>query len=99
MEYEIGSTESVSIAVVCAVGAVDGRDPCSLPPLSRVLDPDALNALFAPQPDGEPRTGGRLSFTYSGCRVSLDNGEFLTVQPLDGHSATTSDQDSECPDQ
>jgi len=89
MEYEIKSGESVSMAVVYAVSAVDGRDPRSLPPLTRVLDPEALDTLFGPQPDGDPRTGGRLSFTYSGCRVTLDNGEYLTVQPLESHQQTT----------
>lgn len=84
MEYEIERSESVSRAVVRAVSAVDGRKPGSLPPLERVLDPDALDALFDPQSDGAPRIGGRLSFVYSRCRVTLDNGEFLTVQPLDG---------------
>lgn len=92
MEYEIERSESVSVAVVRAVSAVDGRKPGSLPPLGRVLDPDALDALFAPQADGEPRTGGRLSFVYSRCRVTLDNGEFLTIQPLDGHPRSVTDR-------
>jgi len=29
----------------------------------------------------KPRTGGRLSFIYCRCRITLDNGEFLTIQP------------------
>lgn len=91
MEYEIESGESVSMAVVYAVSAVDGRDPCSLPPLAGVLDPEALDTLFGPQPDGDPRTGGRLSFTYSGCRVTLNNGEYLTIQPLENNQRTTGD--------
>jgi hypothetical protein len=92
MEYEIERSESVSRAVVRAVSAVDGRKPGSLPPLGRVLDPDALDALFDARSDGEPRTGGRLSFIYSRCRVTLDNGEFLTIQPLDSHPRVVSDR-------
>jgi len=98
MEYEVGSAESVSTAVVRAVSAVDGRKPSSLPPLSHVLDPDALDALFDSHADGEPRTGGRLSFIYCRCRITLDNGEFLTIQPLNNHPRTTSDRESSCID-
>lgn len=98
MEAEIASDESVSTAVVRAVSAVDGRKPSSLPPLARVLDPDALDELFESQADGEPRTGGRLSFIYNQCRVTLDNGEFLTIQPLDVNPWATSDRESGCGD-
>lgn len=91
MEYEIEGSESVSVAVVRAVSAVDGRKPNSLPPLGHVLDPDALDAIFDSRGDGEPRIGGRLSFIYSRCRVTLDNGEFLTIQPLDDHPRTASE--------
>lgn len=86
MEYEIGTNEAVSTAVVRAVSAVVGREPCSLPPLEAVLDPDALDALFGPLPDGETRLGGRVSFVYSHCRVTVDNGEYLTVRPLESSS-------------
>lgn len=82
MEYEIGRTESVSTAVVRAVSAVEGRKPCSLRPLAYVLDTDALNALFEHRSSGQPRMGGCLSFVYSDCRVSIDNGEYLTIEPL-----------------
>ena len=82
VEYEIGVNESVSTAVVRAVSAVEGRKPCSLRPLAYVLDTDALDALFESQSNGQPRTGGCLSFVYSGCRVSIDNGEYLSIEPL-----------------
>lgn len=98
MEYEIGTNESVSGAIVRAVSAVDGREPSSLPPLTRILDPEAVDALFDSQPDGEPRIGGRLSFIYNHCRVTLDNGEYLTIQLLENHPQTTGDRRSSCTD-
>lgn len=94
MEYEIGQNELVSTAIARAVSAVDGREPCSLPPLTRVLDPDALDELFDSQFDGEPRTGGRVSFIYGRCRVTVDNGEYLTIQPLDTHLLGTDNRKS-----
>lgn len=83
MEYEIGPDEPTSLAVVHAASAVTGREPCSLEPLGSVLDTDALDALFASRANGQPRSGGTLSFIYAGCRVSIDNNEFLSIEPLD----------------
>lgn len=83
MEYEIEADESVFMAVVRAVSAVEGRDPCSIRPLTDVLDPSALNALFDSRHDGTPRTGGRVSFVFSNCWVSIENGEYLTIHRLD----------------
>lgn len=82
MEYEIGTDESVSTAVVRAVSAVEGRAPRLLRPLAEVLDPDALDTLFGSRGDGISRAGGRLTFVYSKCRVTVDNGEYLTIHPI-----------------
>ena len=85
MEYDIGSDEPVSRAVVRVVSATEGQEPQSLPPLANVLDTDALNALFGPRGDGTARPGGRLSFVYSNCRLTIDSGEYLTCQLLETH--------------
>lgn len=83
MEYDIGADESVSTAVIRAVSAVRGCKPTALRRLTDVLDPAALDALFGPRADGTARSGGRLSFVYAGCRVTVDNGEYLTLRPLE----------------
>jgi len=82
MEYEIGASESVSTAVVRAVSAVEGRDLQSLQPLADVLDPEALDTLFGSREDGPPPLDGRLTFVYSKCWVTVDNGEYLTLEPI-----------------
>ena len=86
MEYDIETDEPVSMAVIQAVSTAAGREPQSLPPLANVLDTDALNALFGPRGDGTARTGGQLSFVYSNCRLTIYNGEYLTVQLLERSS-------------
>ncbi|WP_049916774.1 HalOD1 output domain-containing protein [Halogeometricum pallidum] len=91
MEYEIEGGESISMAVVRAVSVVEGRNPSSLRTLTEVVDPDALDALCAPHYGGVARTGGRVSFVYSGCHVTVDNGEYLTVQPLEDRLYDESD--------
>ncbi|QHS15739.1 hypothetical protein GWK26_00470 [haloarchaeon 3A1-DGR] len=83
MEYEIGANEGISTAIVRAVSAVEGRNPLSLRPLAEVLDPDALDALFGSRDDGTPRPGGRLTCVYSKCHITIDNGEYLTLRPID----------------
>lgn len=96
MEYEIGVNESVSTAVVRAVSAVEGRKPSHIPSLTHVLDPDALDALFDSRPNGVPRTGGRVAFVYINYHITVDNGEYLTIRPLDSHSGAATDRGSGC---
>lgn len=83
MEAEIGPNESVSTAVIRAVSAVSGREPGSLQPLTEVVDTDALDALFDPPSDDVQQTNGRLAFNYSSCSITIDNGEFLTIEPFE----------------
>ena len=92
MESDIEPSESRTSAVIRAVSAVGGRKPCSIQPLADVLDPDALDERFASRPDGRPRSGGRISVIYSDCGVSIDSGEYLTLQPLKSRLHRSSDQ-------
>jgi hypothetical protein len=82
MDYQIDPGESVSTAVVRAVSALEGVDPCSLAPLADVLDPESLDSLFAPTYDDTPRRGGRVSFVYAGYDIAVENAEFLTLEPI-----------------
>ncbi|MUV88800.1 hypothetical protein GJ629_01940 [Halapricum sp. CBA1109] len=88
MEYECGPNEKISLAVVRAVSTVVDRDAPDLRPLAEILDTDALDALFSPRTDGTFRIGGEVSFVYSGCRVSVQNGEYVTVHRLDPDRAS-----------
>jgi hypothetical protein len=47
-----------------------------------VVDSDALNAVFGPRCDGTPRPGGRITFVYSEHRITVDDGEYLTLHPV-----------------
>ncbi len=82
MEYKIDGTESLTEAVVRAVSAVQGCPPETLRPLAEVLDPDALDMIFDGRANENPRLGGRISFIYNGCRIAIDNGEYLTIHPI-----------------
>lgn len=95
MEYEIGSEEAVSEAVMLAVAAVTGREPFSLPPLGEILDTESLNRIFDTQYDGTPRKGGRVEFSFAGCQVRVDNGEYMEVDPVGADFTRTQAAESE----
>lgn len=59
---------SASQRVIEAVAETTGNDPTEVGPLYHVVDPDALDHLFASTP-GSGRTGGRIEFTFAGCDV------------------------------
>jgi hypothetical protein len=70
---------SPSVAVVQAVSDLTGRGVTELESLERVVDTDALDSLFAPRSNGEPRTG-RFSFEYEGFAVSVSFDDAVTVR-------------------
>lgn len=71
-----GSTdENPSTTVVLAVADIVDEDPTSLPPLRSVVDPDALDALFAARPPVH------VEFEYYGCLVSIREGTEVLVYP------------------
>lgn len=97
METQIRENESATTAVIRAVSAVTGRTRSSRQPLNEVIDPDALDLLFESRANDVPRSGARLSFTYSSCRITIDNDECLTIEPADTKKASS--EESEGTDQ
>ena len=82
MEYEIDADESTSVAVSKAIDRCDYADPRDSETLHEVVDPDALDAIFAPIDEDTPRSSGRISFIFRGCRVSVSHNEYLTITPV-----------------
>jgi anti-sigma factor RsiW len=68
------TVSETSRAVVDAVAEVAGTTPTALPGLNDVVDPDALDALFA----GD-RTNGQVTFNYAGYRVTVDADRRVSV--------------------
>ena len=82
MEYEIGPDERVSVAVVRAVSAMEGRRQTALQPIAEVVDPDALVDLFDTRAGGTARTGGRVTLVYSDCQVTVESGEYIQLDRI-----------------
>ena len=74
------TTVSVTTAVVEAVADHADVDVMELRPLHEVVDPDALNALFAPRRFGDARPDGWVSFTYCGCEVIVHGDSHVRVR-------------------
>ena len=61
--HDIAADESVAVAIVDAVAAVENRQPTALPPLAGTIDTDALAALVASADEL------CVTFDYAGYRV------------------------------
>jgi hypothetical protein len=74
----IADDRPVSDAVVEAVAAAAGVDPLELDVmLYEVVDPDALDRLFA----GDRPTRGRIEFEMADFAVTVDAGRRVVVHP------------------
>ncbi|WP_435067630.1 HalOD1 output domain-containing protein [Haloplanus sp. C73] len=77
--YETSDVE-LSVTVVHAVLEATGKDPMDVN-LNDVIQPDALNRIFAPKPDGTLRDGGTISFDFAGCHVTVQGDGEVRVDP------------------
>jgi hypothetical protein len=74
MEYS-PRPETVSGAVVSAVADAEDVSPLELTPLASVLDPDALDALFA----SDSMAIEEVRFDYEGYTVVVDDNRDVTL--------------------
>lgn len=73
--------EELSRKVIEALAEQGDVQPVELEPkLYRVIDPDALNRLFAPTSDGRPRTNGYVVFDFDWCRVRVEADGTVSVE-------------------
>jgi hypothetical protein len=70
----------LSVTVVHTVLEATGKEPTDVN-LNSVVQPDALNRIFAPKHDGTPRDGGTLEFELAGCHVTVDGDGEVRVDP------------------
>ena len=76
----VTDVDELHTQVVTAVAALEGTDPLELPPLFDAIDPDALEALFAPTTSG--LRFGTVEFPYAGWTISVefDDEAVVTVR-------------------
>ena len=76
----------MSTRILTAIAERDDRSIDDLRPLYEVIDPDALDALFAPRMDGSLRGGGSVSFPYAGYVVTVSSDGVVEIDPEGGQS-------------
>ena len=74
------SNYSPTFAIVEAVANREGVDATELPPLGSVIDPDALNSLFAYSADEFPHSTGYVRFQYCGYRIVVHSDGEVVVE-------------------
>lgn len=76
--------QSLSFEIIEAVAEREGVDATEIEPpeyeaLYDVLNPEALDSLFAPREDGTPRNPGRVEFTFCGYDIVVTSDGEITV--------------------
>lgn len=79
--YESSSGESVSETVIRAVADAKGIDPLDMDAcLFDAIDPGALDTIFAADNEGTER---RVSFTFAGYRVAVNESQTVFLTDLE----------------
>lgn len=82
---DTGSVDAPSTAVIEAIAAYHGTEPTDLDqPLYEVIDPDALDALFANAGTVDRPAPDLVAFSYDGCRVQVFRDGSIDLSPVDG---------------
>jgi len=82
--YEPAPEEPLPTALVTAVREVANTEVEELKPLHSVINPDALDNLFASAMDGTPRTDeGVIAFTYESYRIRIAHDDTITLLERD----------------
>ncbi|WP_254763800.1 HalOD1 output domain-containing protein [Natrinema marinum] len=79
------SGQTPSQAVIEAVAKAEGIEPAALSPpeyepLHAVVDPAALDALFADRSNGAKRPHGTVSFPFCGYAVTVDRDGTVALE-------------------
>lgn len=74
------ASQSVPVETVRAVAERTGIEETELPPLGKVIDTDALQALFTHGSDGTSSSFLTVQFDYYGCTVTVDENRTITLE-------------------
>lgn len=86
---------SLTSRIVEKVAESEGVDPTELqPPLYVVIEPDALNAVFADAESDAPRKAGRVEFTYCGYQVVVRSDGQVSVTEAEPSDRQVADRNS-----
>ncbi|WP_435158459.1 HalOD1 output domain-containing protein [Haladaptatus sp. DFWS20] len=73
---------SITVRIQEAIAAREQSEWSDCPPLYDVVDPDALERLFAPTQAGTERHG-TVTFQYCGYQVTINSNRTVDLNPID----------------
>jgi Halobacterial output domain 1 len=76
------SPDSLSTHVLTTVADAKECTPDDLEPLYNVINPEALDELFAPRTNGTMRANGSVSFQYDGYWVTVTSENDVELELL-----------------
>lgn len=83
--------ERLSIEIINAIAEFEDADPIEVRPvLYDIIDPDALDSLFADTQRGQSRTAGHVTFRYDEHKVTVHSDGDVNIQPLPSSADSTS---------
>lgn len=81
-QHDFDGTATLTATLVHAISNVTGADVTEAEQtLSDHADPEALDRLFRPRPDGTFRLAGQLTFTIWGHHVTVSNDGQISIVP------------------
>lgn len=80
IEYDWRTSMPMSMIVVMIVADLEGVGPMDLTPLYDSLDPELLDTLFSPRPDGTLAVG-EVGFTFEDYEITVHRHGHISVQP------------------
>lgn len=79
--YHDPASTGIGTTIMDALSSIAQKSVSELGPLNEVVDPDALERLFAPQPDGRPRGSGFIHFAIQNFEVSVHSNGHISITP------------------
>lgn len=77
------ASDEITLRVTETVADALNKPIEDLPPLTTVVDPDALAAILSPTPTSSPPSV-TVAFRYAGVRVLIHRGAIVYAQPITG---------------
>ena len=74
MGRNLEEEDSISLHIINCIAEREHTDPLELPPLYDVVDPDALDDLFASGRQNGTAQSGRVEFQYNGYTIIVEFG-------------------------
>lgn len=81
LHHDWGSDDRLSTVIIDAVAAVTDTEPTDIGPLYNVIDPEALEQVFAPTPTSTRcHAASYLSFSLHDCEVTVASDGLIEIQ-------------------